>query len=126
MADTLYLGNRNYSSWSLRASLCLRQTRLEISEVIIPFNTISGKIRLREVSPTARVPALHHGELVIWDSLAIMAWLHEKDPDAGLMPEDDAARSISRSVIAEMHSSFYQLRSQMPMEARNIVVAGRA
>ena len=122
MADesVLYLGNRNYSSWSLRASLFLRQSGLDIPEIVIPLNTEAGRERLHHVSPSHRVPVLHHGDSVIWDSLAILAWLIEHAPASGLLPTEPQARDMAWSVIAEMHSGFLELRSALPMDLRNI------
>jgi glutathione S-transferase len=126
MTATLYVGNRNYSSWSLRASLIVRQSGIECTEAVIPLDTDEGRARLKEVSPSRRVPVLHHRELVIWDSLAIAEYLNELEPGAGLWPADAATRAVARSVSAEMHSGFTALRNRMPMDlrGRHTVTAG--
>jgi glutathione S-transferase len=118
MTATLYVGNRNYSSWSLRGSLVVRQSGLDCRESVIPLDTREGKTKLREVSPAGRVPVLHTEGLVIWDSLAIAEYLAERCPQAGLWPKHPEQRALARSVSAEMHSSFAALRSQMPMDIR--------
>jgi glutathione S-transferase len=118
MTATLYVGNRNYSSWSLRGSLLLRQSGLDCREIVIPLDTRDGKTKIREVSPTGRVPVLHSEGLVIWDSLAIAEYLAERCAYAGLWPKHPEQRAHARSVSAEMHSGFAALRSQMPMDIR--------
>ena len=118
MHAKLYVGNRNYSSWSIRGSLLVRQSGIECEEIVIPLDTDQSKARIAAVSPSGRVPVLYDGSLVIWDSLAIAEYLHEQRPAAGLWPRDSAARALARSVSAEMHAGFGALRSQMPMDMR--------
>jgi glutathione S-transferase len=118
MAGILYVGNRNYSSWSIRGSLLVRQSGIDCDEIVIPLDTDAGKVKIKRVSPSLRVPVLHYQNLVIWDSLAIAEFLHERVPDAGLWPRDASARALARSVSAEMHSGFAALRSQLPMDIR--------
>jgi len=118
MSATLYVGNRNYSSWSMRGTLLVRQSGIPCTEVVIPLDTEAGVAKLAEVSPTKRVPVLHSDGLVIWDSLAIAEFVHERAPDAGIWPVEPTARALARCVSAEMHSSFGALRSQMPMDVR--------
>ena len=118
MSATLYVGNRNYSSWSMRGTLLVRQSGIACSEVVIPLDTEAGMAKIAEVSPSRRVPALHIDGLVIWDSLAIGEFLHERAPDAGIWPVEPTARALARCVSAEMHSSFGALRSQMPFDVR--------
>jgi glutathione S-transferase len=115
---TLYVGNRNYSSWSIRGSLLLRQSGVDCAEVVIPLDTEEGMAKIAEVNPTRRVPVLHYDGLVVWDTLAIAEFLNELEPTAGLWPTERAARARARSVSAEMHSSFGELRSRMPMDIR--------
>jgi glutathione S-transferase len=115
---TLIIGNRNYSSWSLRAWLALQTTGLNFEEVLVPLGRPETESEILRHSPTARVPALTHGELLIWDSLAICEYLAELAPEAGLWPADPAARAVARSVTAEMHSGFVPLRKHMPMNLR--------
>ena len=118
MDATLYVGNRNYSSWSLRGALLVRQSGIAFREVFIPLDTEEFAAKIGEVSPTRRVPVLHIDGLVIWDTLAIAEFLHERKPAAGLWPKDRAARARARSISAEMHSGFEDLRSSMPMDVR--------
>lgn len=118
MRARLYVGNRNYSSWSLRGSLLVRQSGVECEEIVIPLDTDDSKVGIAAVSPSGRVPVLHVDGVVVWDSLAIAEFLHEQRPSAGLWPGDRAARALARSVSAEMHSGFGSLRSQMPMDIR--------
>jgi glutathione S-transferase len=119
MSAKLYVGNRNYSSWSIRGSLLVRQSGLDCVEVVIPLDTPDTRARIGAVSPSGGVPVLHVDGLVIWDSLAIAEFLHERFPRAAIWPQDVAARALARSVSAEMHSSFHALRSEMPMDMRN-------
>jgi glutathione S-transferase len=118
MRAKLYVGNRNYSSWSIRGSLLVRQSGLDCEEIVIPLDMDESKARIAEVSPSGRVPVLHVDGIVVWDSLAIAEFLHERFPAAGLWPSAVAARALARSVSAEMHSGFAPLRSQMPMDMR--------
>lgn len=116
---TLYLGNKNYASWSLRAWLMLQHTGAPFDEVVIPLYEPGSRTELLRHTPSGRVPALHHGALVIWDSLAIGEYLAELFPAARLWPADTAARAVARSVSAEMHSGFQALRNHLPMNMRS-------
>ncbi len=119
MADlTIYIGNKNYASWSLRAWLALKATGAPFEEVVIPILRPGSKETLLKYSPSGKVPALHHGEIVVWDSLAICGYLGDIFPTAGLWPAEPAAKATARSISAEMHSSFQALRSQFPMNIR--------
>lgn len=115
---TLILGNKNYSSWSLRAWLCAKQSGASFDELVIPLDTPETAAQLRAHSPSGRVPVLRAGELAIWDSLAIAEYLAERHPEAHLWPADAEARAVARSASAEMHSGFTALRSSMPMNVR--------
>jgi len=114
----LYLGNRNYSSWSLRAWLALEQSGLSFREEMIWFDQDADRRQRLGISPAGRVPVLVHGGLAIWDSLAIAEYLAELAPDAGLWPEERAARARARSLCAEMHSGFPAIRKDLPMNVR--------
>jgi glutathione S-transferase len=116
--SVLYVGNRNYSSWSVRGSLLVRQSGIPCTEVVIPLDTDAGMAKIAAVSPSRRVPVLHVDGLVIWESLAIAEFLHERAPDAGIWPVEPTARALARCVSAEMHSGFGTLRAQMPMDVR--------
>jgi glutathione S-transferase len=118
MRAKLYVGNRNYSSWSIRASLLVRQSGIACDEIVIPLDRDDSRERIAAVSPSGRVPVLHADGVVVWDSLAIAEYLHEQRPSAGLWPRERAARALARSVSAEMHAGFGELREQMPMDMR--------
>jgi glutathione S-transferase len=115
---TLIIGNKNYSSWSLRPWLALKQTGVEFAEIRIPLDLPETRSQILRYSPTGRVPALRCDGLTIWDSLAICEYLAEQHPDARLLPQDTATRAIARSVCAEMHSGFAALRQRLPMDCR--------
>jgi glutathione S-transferase len=126
MADfTIYIGNKNYSSWSLRGWLMLKQSGASFEEVVIPLRETQTRTTILRHSPSGRVPALERGELVIWESLAIGEYLAERFPDAGLWPADAAAHAVARAVSAEMHAGFAALRSHLPMNMRSSF-AGRS
>lgn len=116
MELTLYIGNKNYSSWSLRPYLALKQTGLPFSEVLIPLRQADTKARLNAISPGGTVPVLHHGDLILWDSLAICEYLAELAPAAQLWPQDRAQRAKARSIAAQMHCGFSTLRENLPMD----------
>src|SRR3569832_929295 len=112
----LIIGNRNYSSWSLRPWILMRHLRLPFTARVLPLDTPDFPAAVAAISPTRRVPVLRDGELLVWDSLAICEYACEL---AGRgWPTDGAARAVARSVCAEMHSGFGHLRSQWPMNAR--------
>ncbi len=114
---TLIIGNKNYSSWSLRPWLALKQARIDFTEVRIALDTPTASEEIRRYSPSARVPVLHDGSLIVWESLAICEYVAEYfDPD--LWPHDRIAKAVARSVSAEMHSGFTNLRQNMPMNCR--------
>jgi len=113
----LYVWDYNYSSWSMRAGLALRQTGAPFHEVSV-HGEGTDVAALKALSPSGRFPMLKHGTEWIWDSLAIGEYLHEQFPQAGLWPGADNARAHARSMVAEMHSSFASLRSYLPMNIR--------
>ena len=94
---TLYVGNKNYSSWSLRPWLALEACGVPFEDVVIPFDFEAGNPKFRDISPTGRVPVLHHGDIRVWESLAIIEYVAELFPQAGLWPEDPAERAVARS-----------------------------
>jgi glutathione S-transferase len=114
----LIIGNKNYSSWSLRAWLPLKHLEVPFEEERIALFEPGYKERIRAYSPAGRVPVLIDGELTIWDSLAIGEYLAEQFPERGLWPEALAHRTAARCVSAEMHSGFAELRTRMPMNIR--------
>jgi len=124
MADfTIYIGNKNYSSWSLRAWLMLKQSGASFEEVLVPLRESTTRTTILRHSPSGRVPALHRGELVVWESLAIGEYLAERFPEARLWPEEPEARTVARAVSAEMHAGFSALRSHLPMNMRSSFAA---
>jgi glutathione S-transferase len=115
---TLYIGNKNYSSWSLRPWIAMEAAGIPFEEILIPFDFPAGNPRFREISPTGRVPVLHHGNLRVWESLSIIEYVSELYPAAGLWPKDRAQRAMARSVSMEMLSGFRALRGACPMNMR--------
>ncbi len=115
----LFIGNKNYSSWSMRPWVLLKQAGIPFQEVMIPFGTMAAdsefKQSILKVNPAGRVPALVDDGFVVWDTLAIAEYVAEKFPDKRLWPQDVKARARARSVCAEMHSGFSALRSHCPM-----------
>ena len=120
----LYIGNKNYSSWSMRPWVLLKQAQIPFEEVKLRFDSFDPgstfKAAAHAVNPVGKVPALLDGDLAVWDNLAIAEYLAEQFPDKHLWPADKADRARARSVCAEMHSGFGALRSHCPMniEAR--------
>ncbi|HVH82210.1 MAG TPA: glutathione S-transferase N-terminal domain-containing protein, partial [Stellaceae bacterium] len=103
MADlTIYLGNKNYSSWSLRPWLALKATAAAFEEVVIPLFQPGYKETILKYSPAGKVPVLRHGDIIVWDSLAICGYLADIFPEAALWPADPAAKATARSISAEM------------------------
>ena len=112
----LVIGNKNLSSWSLRPWLLLRHAGVKFAERVMPFEAEGWRDAIAALSPTRRVPVLHHGELVVWDSLAICEYVADAFPEAGLWPSERAVRAVARSVSAEMHSGFPSLRRDLSMD----------
>ncbi|WOJ95339.1 glutathione S-transferase family protein [Congregibacter brevis] len=117
-ALTLVCGNRNYSSWSLRAWLCTRKAGLDPEVVVLPMDTPEFEARIAQYSPTRRVPVLWIGDEWVWDSLAIAETVNERYADAQLWPADEGLRAFGRAMAAEMHSGFGALRHALPMNCR--------
>jgi glutathione S-transferase len=117
-ALTLVIGNKNYSSWSLRPWLAMKQMGLGFAEILIPLYTPTSHSEIIKYSPAGKVPILIDGEVSVWDSLAICEYLGEKFPTLPWLPEDRIARAIARSICAEMHSGFMNLRHHFPMNCR--------
>lgn len=115
---TLAIGNKNYSSWSLRPWLLMKQAGIAFDEVRIPLYTPESRARIAEFSASGKVPCLVDGDLHVWDSLAICEYLAERHPALGLWPADPMQRALARSISAEMHSGFQNLRSKMTMNCR--------
>jgi glutathione S-transferase len=115
---TLVLGNKNYSSWSLRGWLAARLAGIAFEERLVRLSEPGSRAALLAHSPAGKVPVLLHGARVNWDPRAIVEYLAEQRPQAGLWPADPAARALARSIAAERHAGFASLRRQMPMNLR--------
>ncbi|MFA7241643.1 MAG: glutathione S-transferase family protein [Sulfuricellaceae bacterium] len=115
---TLVIGNKNYSSWSLRPWLFMKHHGLAFDEILIPLYAEGSPAALRKYSPSGLVPLLIDGDLKVWDSLAICEYVSEKFLDGKGWPEDRRARAVARSVSAEMHAGFQKLRMSLPMNLR--------
>src|ERR1700724_3971615 len=124
MALKLVIGNKNYSSWSMRPWLALRAGNVAFEEVLIPLYTgDADKQRILAVTHSGKVPALIDGDVTIWDSLSIIEYLAERFPEKQLWPEDRAQRAHARSISAEMHSGFAALRNECGMNLHRPVRA---
>jgi glutathione S-transferase len=119
----LVIGNKNYSSWSMRSWLLLAQLEIPFEEEKLSFNDPRFKARVLACSPAGKLPVLIDGDLVVWDSLAIAEYVAERFPERGVWPSDVAARARARSVCAEMHAGFGALRDRLPMNCE-LHVAG--
>ena len=117
----LLIGNMNYSSWSMRPWLLLTQLEIPFEEEKISFNDPDWQTRVQAVSPVGKVPVLVDGDVVVWDSLAIVEYLAEKFPDRGIWPRDPRARARARSICAEMHAGFGALRDRLPFNCELVL-----
>ncbi len=121
---TLVIGNKNYSSWSMRPWVLLRQFGIPFEQVMLKFHSAEWAARIDELSPTKLVPVLWkgapggEGAIAVWDSLAIIETVADWFPEKDIWPRDPAARALARSMVAEMHSGFRALRNCMPMNIR--------
>jgi glutathione S-transferase len=120
MSLTLVIGNKNYSSWSMRPWLALAHHKVPFEEIVINIYADDKKERILEHSPAGKVPILKDGKATIWDSLAILEYLADKFPDLHLWPKDPAMRAHARSISAEMHSGFQALRQATPMNLKRV------
>jgi glutathione S-transferase len=117
----LVIGNKNYSSWSLRPWLLLRHHGVDFEEVRLPLDTPQFAREIGAWSPARTVPAMRHGDLAIWDSLAICEYVNEAFLDGAGWPREPDARAMARTASAEMHAGFAALRTRMPMNCRRRV-----
>ena len=115
---TLVIGNKNYSSWSMRPWVLMKQLGIPFTEKKLRFNSNEWNAEIERWSPSRLVPVLWRGDQAVWDTLAISETLHEWYPGSGVWPKDAQARAFARSASAEMHSGFRDLRSSMPMNIR--------
>ena len=114
----LMIASKNYGSWSLRGWLLCKMAGLDFEEQIAAADDLSTRAELLLLSPSFLVPSLTNGSVKVWDTLAIAEYLNELFPDAGLLPQDTAARALCRAVSGEMHSGFINLRSALPMNIK--------
>lgn len=114
----LVIANKNYSSWSMRPWLAMSVAGIGFTEEVIPLDQPDTRARILAHSPAGRVPVLRHGKVTVWESLAILEYLAETWPDAGLWPADREARAMARAVAGEMHAGFQPLRQHCPMNMR--------
>lgn len=115
---TLVIGNKNYSSWSLRPWLALAAKNVPFAEVLIPLDTPATRQQVMQYSPTGQVPALKFGNLLLWESLAIIEYVADRFPEAGFWPEELEYRAIARCLAAEVHAGFQALRAHCPMNLK--------
>lgn len=111
----LYIGNKVYSSWSLRPWIAMRALGIEFEETVIPLSDTEFRQRIEEISDAGRVPVLVDGAVKVWETLAILEYLAEKYPEHGVWPGDRVARAHARSIASEMHAGFSALRTACPM-----------
>ncbi len=115
MSLKLLIGNKRYSSWSLRPWIAMKVLGVPFDEMLFPLYQPGSSEQVLKYSPTGKVPALVDGEIVVWESLAILDYLADRFPDLAMWPRDLAARGLARAVSAEMHAGFVPLRRQCPM-----------
>jgi glutathione S-transferase len=115
MTLKLIIGNKNYSSWSMRPWIAMKVANIPFEETVISLNSPNFKQVVGPVSGTGKVPALIDGDVCVWESLAILEYLAEKFPDAGFWPADSTARAVARAISNEMHAGFLGLRRHLPM-----------
>jgi glutathione S-transferase len=118
MSLTLFIGNKAYSSWSMRPWLLMRGLDIPFAEVVTPLYVEGSREKMLREGPTGKVPLLRDGDLAVWDSLAIVEYLAEKFPDRNIWPKAPQARARARALCAEMHSGFQGLRQACPTNFR--------
>ncbi|MGI9351341.1 MAG: glutathione S-transferase family protein [Rhizobiaceae bacterium] len=114
----LFIGNKNYSSWSLRPWLGMKMQGIEFNEILVPFEDEIGNPKFKEFSPTGKVPCLVDGELTVWESLAILEYVADKFPEKSFWPSEIVTRASARAIAHEMHGGFSALRNECPMNLR--------
>ncbi|AFV00607.1 glutathione S-transferase family protein [Simiduia agarivorans] len=115
---TLVIGNKNYSSWSLRAWLYMKINDIHFDEIRLPLDTPQFQREIYQYSPSGRVPALLHGDVRVWDSFAIIAYVYRTFPDSANWPKDKVLEGMAISAVMEMHAGFMELRNHYPMNCR--------
>jgi glutathione S-transferase len=121
MTFTLVIANKTYSSWSFRPWILMRHFGIPFAEICIPMAQETTRSEMLRYAPTGKCPSLQDGEIVVWDSLAIIEYLAEVFPGLAIWPRQKAARAHARSLAAEMHSGFMAMRSQLPMNMRRAI-----
>ena len=121
MALTLIIANKAYSSWSLRPFILMRYFDIPFAEIVIPLEQETTRAEILRYSPSGKCPALRDGDLLVWDSLAIIEYLAERFPNLPIWPDLASARARARALAAEMHSGFAALRANLPMNMRRPV-----
>ncbi len=111
----LLIGNKVYSSWSLRPWIVMRAKGIAFEETLVPLREVDTPARIRKLSPSSKVPCLVDGDVAVWESLAIMEYLAERFPDTQIWPTDRRARAHARAISSEMHAGFQALRNHCPM-----------
>lgn len=119
MSLQLVIGNKNYSSWSLRPWLAMKQASVPFDEINMLLQRPDTKDKILRYSPSGKVPCLIDGDLTVFDSLAICEYIHERYAGQNLWPREAGARARARAIASEMHSGFAALRSHMPMDIRS-------
>ncbi len=120
MKYTIVIGNKNYSSWSMRPWLVLDHFGFEYDEVMVPLDMPETRSTILTYSPAGKVPVLLDGSYAVWDSMAIIEYLAERHPDAGIWPSDLQDRTRARALAMEMHSGFAGLRTYCPMNLKAV------
>jgi len=123
MTLALLIGNKNYSSWSLRPWIAMKVAGISFEETVVPLYEPGSREHVLAVSPTGKVPALVEGDIHVWESLAILEYLAEQFPEAALWPDDRRPRAHARAIAAEMHAGFVALRRHCPMNMRRAMKA---
>jgi glutathione S-transferase len=123
MGLKLIIGNKNYSSWSLRPWIAMKVAGIAFDEEVISLSATDFKARVSKVSGTGKVPTLIDGDVHVWESLAVIEYLAEKYPHARLWPADPVPRALARAIAAEMHAGFAALRRHLPMNMWRPVMA---
>jgi glutathione S-transferase len=114
----LYIGNKNYSSWSFRPWIAMKTLGVEFEENLVPFDDAAGNPEFRKFSPTGKVPVLTDDAVVVWESLSILEYLADRFPDLGFWPDEGVERAAARSIANEMHAGYHALRHACPMNIR--------
>jgi glutathione S-transferase len=118
MAMKLIVGNKNYSSWSMRPWIAMRTFGLDFTDVVIPLYEPGSREKVLKYSPSGKVPCLIDGDVTVWETLAILDYLADKFPDIPMWPKDLKARGFARAISSEMHAGFVALRNHCPMNMR--------